>query len=157
MSPIKVRHIVIGLVIAFILFLFYRIGHDGYSYEHPGAQIPLQSHNSYGSLNSEQNPSLSSTGSHNSTNLQRHVILQTKLKGYRESTYWGEQTPTDEKVQHFSEEEFDRYIEKVELDDADVYYYFITDITLNYKIVEIIYLQIDFCNQCIYYLLFPSK
>jgi hypothetical protein len=44
------------------------------------------------------------------------------VKGYREATYWGEQTSIDEKVKHFSNDEFDCFIEEVELNDADVYW-----------------------------------
>jgi hypothetical protein len=122
MNPIKSKHIVIGLAAALILFLFYRVGDKDYSYNHTGVQSPLQYQPSYRSKDREQYNPTSSTQSHNPSNLTRHEILQTKVKGYREATYWGEQTSIDEKVKHFSNDEFDCFIEEVELNDADVYW-----------------------------------
>jgi hypothetical protein len=120
MNPIKSKHIVIGLVIGFILFLFYRIGEENYSSDQ--TQGPISTQPSYRSYESKQTYSSSSTWSHNSSNLTRHEVLQSKVKGYREESYWGEQTSTAEKVKHFSGDEFDRFIEDVELNDADVYW-----------------------------------
>ncbi len=124
MATIKSKHIVIGLAIGFILFLFWWIGNDGYSYQHPGAttQGATSTLPSHLTFDSECNYSTTSTGSYNPTNPQRHELLQTKVKGYREETYWGEQHPTYEKVRDMSEYEFDRVIEEVELNDADVYW-----------------------------------
>ena len=124
MNSIKSKHIIIGLVVAFILFLFSRIGDEDYSYDNPGAHtlgnIPTKS--SYRLLESEQAITSSSTWSYNPTIPTRHEILQTKVKGYRESTYWGSEHPTHEKVRHFSDDEFDQFIENVELNDADVFW-----------------------------------
>ena len=123
MSSIKFKHIVIGLVIAFILFLFYRIGDDDYSYDQSGthSQGPIPTQSSYRSFESEQTYPTSSTWSHNPSST-RHDILQFKMKGYREETYWGEQHSTFEKVKYMSDYEFDDFIEKVELNDNDVYW-----------------------------------
>ena len=101
MNTIKFKHIVIGLVIAFILFLFSRIGDQDYSYDHSGTHIqgPIPTQSYYHSLDSKQAYPYSSTWSHNPPSSPRHEILQTTLKGYREETFWGE-----------------------ELNDADVYW-----------------------------------
>ena len=64
----------------------------------------------------------SSTESIKPSSFNRHEILQSKVKGYRESTYWGEQHPTHDQVRQFSDDEFDRFIDEVELNDADVYW-----------------------------------
>ena len=122
MNTIRRKHIVIGLVIGFILFLFSRIGDEDYSYDFSGAQTqwPIPTQSSYRSYDSEQTYSSSSTWSNNPSN--RHEILQTKVKGYREETYWGEQSSIDEKVRYMDDDEFDRFVEKVELNDGDVYW-----------------------------------
>ena len=124
MVTIKSKHIVIGLAVGFILFLFCRIGNDGYSYEHTGATTQGATSTSPSHLTFDRwhNYSTTSTGSYNPTNPQRHEILQTKVKGYREETYWGEQPPTYEKVRNMSDYEFDRFIEKEEIDNADIYW-----------------------------------
>ena len=124
MATFKSKHIVIGLAVGFILFLFCRIGNYSYSYQHPGATTQgatptLPSHLTF---DSERNYSTTSTRSYNPTNPQRHEILQTKVKGYREETYWGEQHPTYEKVRDMSDYEFDRFIDEVGINDADVYW-----------------------------------
>ena len=119
MATFKNKHIVIGLAVGFILFLFWWIGNDGYSYEPTGATTILPSHLTF---DSECNYTTTSTRSYNPTNPQRHEILQTKVKGYREETYWGEQHPTYEKVRDMSDYEFDRFIDEVGINDADVYW-----------------------------------
>ena len=124
METIKSKHIVIGLIVGFILFVFYCIGNEGYSYEHPGATTPRPTPTSptHLTFDSERDYSTTSTGSHNPTNPQRHEILQTTVKGYREQTYWGEQHPTYEKVLDMSNDEFNDFVEEVELSDDDVYW-----------------------------------
>jgi hypothetical protein len=126
MNPIKSKHIVFGLAAAFILFLFNSLGDEDYSYgqtrNQAQFQSPMQYQSSYRSLESEPTLPFSSTRYPNPSNLSRHEILQTKVKGYREETYWGEQSSTAEKVKHFCDDEFDRFIDEVELNDADVYW-----------------------------------
>jgi succinate dehydrogenase flavin-adding protein (antitoxin of CptAB toxin-antitoxin module) len=124
MATIKSKHIVFGLVVGFILILFCRIGNDGYSYNHPGATLqgttPIRP--SHITFDSECNYSTTSTRSYNPTNPQRHEILQTTVKGCREETYWGEDHATHEKTKLMSNDEFDRFIEEMEENDADVYW-----------------------------------
>ncbi len=124
METIKSKHIVIGIAVGFILFLFYLLSLDRYSYQHPGAtnQRATPASPSHLTFDSKRNYTTTSTVSHNPTNPQRHEILQTKVKGYREETYWGEQHPTYEKVRDMSEYEFDRFIDEVGIDDVDVYW-----------------------------------
>jgi len=124
MSSISSKHIVIGLITVFVLIFLFLQGNRDNSYDYSGAQSqsPLQSQSPNHSFESENTNPYSLIGSNNPTNLQRHEILQTKVKGYREFTYWGEQTPTYEKVREMNNDEFDRFIEKVELNDADVYW-----------------------------------
>ena len=124
MGSIRSKHIVIGLAVGFILFLFCWVGNGGYSYQHPGATTPRPTPTSptHLTFDSERDYSTTSTGSHNPTNPQRHEILQTTVKGYREQTYWGEQHPTYEKVRDMDDAEFDRFIDEVGLIDADVYW-----------------------------------
>jgi len=119
----KSRHIVIGLVIGFILFLFYRIGADNYSYEQPRthSQSSIQSQFSDSSYDIDRiyNPQPSGSQS----NLDRKEVLRTNVKGYREATYWGSEHPLDEEIRYQNDDEFDRFInEEVESKDADVYW-----------------------------------
>lgn len=44
------------------------------------------------------------------------------MRGYRESTYWGEQPSIYEKVKQMSDDEFSRFIDEVEENDANVYW-----------------------------------
>jgi hypothetical protein len=122
MNPIKSKHIVIGLAVAFILILFCRNGDEDYSYDHTGTQSPMQYQSSYRSFESEQGISSSSTWSDNPATQTRHEVLQSKVKGYREETFWGEQSSTGEKVRHMNDDEFSDFIEEVELNDADVFW-----------------------------------
>ena len=119
MVAIKSKHIVIGLAVGLILFLFCRIGNDGYSYQRPGATPALPSQLTF---ESNRNYTTTSTVSDNPINPQRHELLQTKVKGYREETYWGEQHPTYEKVRDMNDYEFDRFIDSVGINDADIYW-----------------------------------
>ncbi len=124
MVSIKFKHIVIGLLIIFILSLFHRKGNEDYSYGQSGTKIPnpipIQSFDR--SMDWEQDYPPSSTWSYNPTFPTRHELLQTKVKGYREETYWGEHTSTAEKVRYMDDDEFKDYLEEVELNDADVYW-----------------------------------
>lgn len=124
MVTINSKHIVIGLAVGFILFLFYWLGNEGNSYQHPGAttQGATSSLPSHLNFDCECNYSTTSTRSYNPTNPQRHEILQTTVKGYREQTYWGEQHRTYEKVLDMSNDEFNDFVEEVELSDDDVYW-----------------------------------
>ena len=122
MNPIKSKHILIGLAVAFILYLFYRIGDEDYSYDHTGAQSQMQYQPSYRSMDREQSNPTSSTWSHNPPSSTRHELLQTKVKGYREDTYWGEEHPSHERVRYLDDDEFEDFLEEVELNDADVYW-----------------------------------
>ena len=97
MNPVKSKHILIGLAVAFILFLFYRIGD---SYDQTGTKSPMQYQSFDRSMDWEQDYPPSSTWSFNPSSSTRHEILQTTVKGYREETYWGEHTSTAEKVRH---------------------------------------------------------
>lgn len=123
MNPMISRHIVISFVVAFILFILVRANQDDNQMEHPGVHTSLQSHTFYRSFNSDQSFSPYYHNSLSNSNLNRHDILQTKVKGYREQTYWGQEHPTQERTRYFSDEEFERFIyEKVELKDVDVYW-----------------------------------
>jgi hypothetical protein len=123
MNTIRRKHIVIGLVIIFILFLLFTSEDEDYSYEFSKTQTQIpQLKQYYQSLNSEQSYPLSSALHNNPTNLQRHEILQTKVKGYREETFWGEQSSTVEKARHLNDDEFDRYIEELVQNDSDAFW-----------------------------------
>ena len=124
MATFRSKHIVIGLAVGFILFLFWWIGNDGYSYQHPGAIIQgaTSTRPSHLTFDSERNYTTTSTRSYNPTNPQRHELLQTQMKGYREETYWGEQHPTNEKVRDMSDYEFNDFVEEAENNDANVYW-----------------------------------
>ena len=120
MNPIKFKHIIIGLVFAFILILSYCIGEDEYSYDQNQTRFQTTSHND--PSESELEYPYSSIQSRKSTDITRHESLQTKVKGYREETFWGEHTSTAEKVRYMDDDEFKDYLEEVELNDADVYW-----------------------------------
>ena len=122
MNPIKSKHIVIGLAVAFILILFYWVGDEDYSYDQTEAQSPIQYQPSHRSMDREQCNPTSSTWSHNPSSVNRHEILQTKVKGYREESYWGEQSSTAEKVRYMNDDEFDDYLKEVEENDADSFW-----------------------------------
>jgi len=85
MNPIRSKHIFISLFVAFIIFILVRANQDDYSVENSGIHNPLQSKKSCPSLNSEQPFSQYHQNSPSNNNLNRHEILQKKLKGYRET------------------------------------------------------------------------
>ncbi len=118
MKTIKTRNIVIALVAAFILFILLRANEDTtQTFEDYGT------HTSYPSFDSDNSYSSSSKGRRLNSNLNRHEILQKKVKGYRESTYWGSEHPSYEKTKDLNNDEFDRFIEKeVEQKDDDIYW-----------------------------------
>ena len=117
MSLICPKNILTGLVIAFMLFILIRPHEAPYHGEAPWP------HNSHPSLDSDQSYSSSSNGSRLNSNLNRHETLQKKVKGYRESTYWGVEHPIQEKTKDLSDDEFDRFInDEVEQKDEDVYW-----------------------------------
>lgn len=126
MATIKSKHIIISLAVGFILFLFCWLGaeNEGYSYQHPGASTHGATFTQPSHLTFESEPIYTATskGSYNTTNPTRHELLQTKVKGYREETYWGEQHPTYEKARDMSDYEFDRFVEEVAQKDVDVYW-----------------------------------
>ena len=124
MNPIKSKHIVIGIAVAFILFLFCRNGDEDYSYDQSGTHTlgTMQSQPSYRSMGREQYNPTSSTWSPNPSSAYRHETLQTKVKGYREETFWGEEHSLDEKVKRFSDDEFDDYLKEVDENDADSFW-----------------------------------
>ena len=124
MVSIKFKHIVIGILIIFILSLFHRKDNEDYSYEYSGThtQIPIQSQSYYHSMDWEQDYPSTSTWSSKPSSSTRHEILQTKVKGYREETYWGEASSTADMVRYMDDDEFKDYLEEVELNDADVYW-----------------------------------
>ena len=122
MNSIECRHIVIGLVVAFILFLFCGID-DYYSFENPGGHTLIQPQSSYRSFDSERIYSSHPSRPQIPSSLNRNETLQTKVKGYRKVTYWGEEHLQDEKIRYLSDDEFDRFIiDEVELKDEDVYW-----------------------------------
>ena len=116
MSLISPKNILTGLFIVFILFILIRPGEDPYHVEAPGRL------NSYPSLDSYNSYS-SSHGSRYNSNLNRHEVLQKKVKGFRESTYWGMEHPIQEETKDLSKDEFKRFIkEEVEPKDENVYW-----------------------------------
>ncbi len=123
MDSTKGRNIVIGLVIISLIILFCGISDKDCSNHYSGEQPQTQYHSSYPFNESERAFPSSSTRLNNPTSPTRHEVLQTKVKGYRETTYWGSEHPVVEEIRHYSDDEFDRYInEKVELKDADAYW-----------------------------------
>ena len=123
MNPMNIKHIVISLVVVFILFILVRANQDDQSYESPRAQIPLQYHNHYRSFDNYQSFSSCSFKNQNQSNSNRHEILQKKMKGYREKTYWGLEHPTQERTRYMSGNEFETFMrEEIQEKDADVYW-----------------------------------
>jgi len=121
MKPIKNKNIIIGFMIVFIIFLFWRANKEDNQLEYPRPQPNPQSQSLRPTHNSDQ--SYSPSYHQSQPNLNRYEILQTKVKGYREETYWGSEHPIQEETRYLNDEEFDRYItEEVELKDADVYW-----------------------------------
>ena len=124
MVPVKIKHIVIGLSIVLLLFLLFLWGNENYESDNSGPhpQGFIHSQPSYHKLESEQNFSNSTPCLNNNKSPTRHEILQYNIKGYREKTYWGSEHPINDKVRYMDNDEFDRFIEEVELNDADVYW-----------------------------------
>ncbi len=117
MNALKIRNIFIGFIVAFILFLIIRANKNHYPVDVSGITT------SYPSIVIDQTYYYSSTGERLNSNLNRHEILQKKVKGYRESTYWGLEHPTQEKTRDLSNDEFKRFIsEEVEINDENVYW-----------------------------------
>lgn len=116
MSPIRPKNLLIGLVVTFILFILIRPNVAPDPVENPGL------HTSYPSLDVNHSYS-SSKGSRFNSNLNRHEVLQKKVKEYRESTYWGVEHPIQEETKDLSKDEFKSFIkEEIELKDEDVYW-----------------------------------
>ncbi len=123
MNPIRSRHIVISFVVAFIFFILIRANEVSNQLKHPGTHIPLQSQTSYRSFDNDQPYSSYSFKTQTQSNLNRHEILQTKVKGYREQTYWGSEHPLDEETRYLNDDYFSSFIqEEIEEKDADVYW-----------------------------------
>ena len=117
MNTQRAKNIVVSLFAALILFFLLRSNENGSPVEVPGA------HTSYPSFDSDRLYSSSTKGHRYNSNLIRHETLQKKVKGYRESTYWGVEHPIQEETKDLSDEEFDRFIkEEVEQKDEDVYW-----------------------------------
>ena len=120
MNPIRIRHITTGLIIAFLLFLVIA-NQDNYQSEYPQTRTFPQSQTSYQSFDSYE--SLSNYCHYSSTNSNRHEILNKKMKGYREQTYWGSEHPIQERTRYMESDEFDRFLrEEIEEKDANVYW-----------------------------------
>ena len=117
MNTQRAKHIVVSLVAAFILFILLRSNENGNPVENPGI------HTSYPSFDSDRLYSSSSNGRGLNSNLNRHETLQKKVKGYRESTYWGLEHPIHENTKDLIDDEFERFIkEELDLKDEDVYW-----------------------------------
>ena len=79
-------------------------------YTHPSTQATTKIDNSY------DNPKPSIV-------IDRQETLKTKVKGYRETTYWGAEHALDKKVPPMNDGEFERYVnEEVNPNDHDVYW-----------------------------------
>ncbi len=119
MNHIKNKRIVFGLIILFFFFVFLMANKEDSQFEYPGTCTHPQSQSLKSSFNSVQ----SYSPSYPQSNFSRHEILQKKVKGYREQTYWGSEHPTHEKTRYMNDDEFGCYInEEIELKDADVYW-----------------------------------
>jgi len=117
MKTIKRKHIVIFILLVFFAFVFLVANRDKEAYENLHPYNQSQSHNP-----SSKSYKIHSPSHHQSTQ-KRHEILQTKVKGYRETTYWGSEHPIQERTRYLNDEEFDRFMnEEVEMKDADIYW-----------------------------------
>jgi len=116
---LKLKNIIMAIVIGFFIVLFLRAGHGDYPRPHNPKSIISKSF--YENIEG-QGVSLISDGAFNSFPTSRHEILQTKLKGYRKSTHWGQSSSTQENVRHMSDDEFDTFVSEVEENDADLYW-----------------------------------
>ncbi len=123
MNPINSRYIVISLVVAFFLFLLVKANEDDYSIEYSRTNTQIQSQNSYPSFGSDRSFSSYSFRTQTQSNLNKHEILQKKMKGYREHTHWGSEHPTQERTRYFTDNEFEIFVrEEIEENDAEVYW-----------------------------------
>lgn len=123
MNPIRSRHIVISLIVAFILFILVKANQDNNPVKNSGAHTLLQSQYSFRSFDSDQSFSSYSFQTQTQSNLNRHEILKKKMKGYREITYWGSEHPTQERTRYLNDDEFNRFLrEEIEEKNADVYW-----------------------------------
>lgn len=122
-DQLKLRYIVIAVAIAFLFFMFLKESNADYSTVTPGAYNTNhnQSHYFYQAKELGEAHSISLTEDDNPTS-SKHDILQTKLKGYRESTYWGNEHTNHDLVKDMNDDEFGRYVEEVEIKDADIYW-----------------------------------
>lgn len=123
MNPIRSRHIGISLIVAFIIFILVKANQDNHPDEYYGAHTPLKSHTSYPPFDRGQLNSQNYHNSSSNSNIKRHEILQKKMKGYREKTYWGLEHPTQERTRYMDSDEFQTYMrEEIEEKVADVYW-----------------------------------
>lgn len=117
------KRVVIGIGVLFIFIVLVAIVDQDLDAEY-GAVYPNQrSQPHYPTYDNRaiQANRYNNPQSNSSTN--RSEVLKTKVKGYRESTYWGSEHPIDERIKEMNDDEFSRYIsEKVAQNDNDVYW-----------------------------------
>jgi hypothetical protein len=124
MAPIRNKHLVIGFFLAFILFLFFSAGGEDAGNEFT-MDHSLEDFQAQPSLHIQDNSQAhfkSSNWSPSPSPVSRQEILKTKVKGYRESTYWGEETALDEKVREMDSDEFNRFLDELEENDSHLYW-----------------------------------
>ena len=123
MNPIRSRHIIISLIVAFLIFILVIANDNDHRYEYPQTNTFIQSTTSHASSESKVSYYPYNNISHTNSNLNRHEILQTEVKEYREATYWGSKHTTQERTRYFTDYEFETFMrEEIEEKDADVYW-----------------------------------
>lgn len=123
MNSNKSRNIVIGFVAVVIVFLLFKRHSDDNLHHQSGDYPPTHPSSSYYMNDSDELNSSFYCRPSNPPNPTRHEVLQTKVKGYREATYWGSEQPIDVEARYMSDDEFTSFIEdEVELKDTDVYW-----------------------------------
>ncbi len=120
----KVERIGITVIVGlFILIVLVAIPDRDQGTDYGSEYRRLQNPSVNPSYDSSVNPTYGITNPQPQPVSDRSEILKSKVKGYRESTYWGAEHPIDEQVRHMSDDEFERYInEEVIPEDNDVYW-----------------------------------
>jgi hypothetical protein len=112
--------VIVGL---FILIVLVAIPDRDQGTDYGAVYPSQQSEYEYPSYENRANPTYGYTNTKSNSSTDRTEILKTKVKGYRESTYWGTEHAIDERVRNMNSSEFKRYVkEEVVQNDADVYW-----------------------------------
>jgi hypothetical protein len=115
--------VVIGIVVLFISIVLVAFADRDQDAVYEAGSPNQQAHNEYPSYENIATPPYGYNNPQPSPSSDRAEIFKNKVKGYRESTYWGSEHPLDVRIEEMNDDEFNRYVsEEVVQNDNDVYW-----------------------------------